>query len=239
MMDWKRQIYKNYLSTHYRHLNSLNVINYDLHVEGYGHIWDQYLPQNRNTCCLDLGCGTGMFLYYLRSRGFAHIEGVDLSQENSEIARSLDFTIVTADAVDYLSRAYTSGKSYGLIAALDVIEHLTREELLKLLNWSVAVLEPGGRMLIKTLNASSLIGFYGRYMDITHELAFSEETLRQVLLCAGFSQVQFAEGLKHGVKERIRYGLKRTLYWGIYRLIEGRPVPKVVDLDITVVGCKL
>jgi cyclopropane fatty-acyl-phospholipid synthase-like methyltransferase len=57
---------------------------------------------------------------------------------------------------------------------MDVIEHLTRQELFDLLDSVYRVLAPGGVCLVHVPNAEGLYGMRIRYGDFTHELAFSE-----------------------------------------------------------------
>ena len=236
--DWRDEVYRVYLSTHYSNLNRLDAEGYELAALNYARIWDRVLPVDRSVPCLDIGCGAGQFLYYLRARGFADITGIDISAENIELARQMGFNVIHQDALQFLKEASTTDKRYGLISALDVIEHLTKQQLWDLLKLAYRVLEDRGRMLIKTVNASSLIGLYGRYMDFTHEMAFSEEALRQVFLSSGFTRLEIVQRVEDDLRERGRRLVKRVFYWALYRLIEGRHVPRCIDFDITAVAWK-
>lgn len=52
-------------------------------------------------------------------------------------------------------------------------------------------LTPGGVFLVKVPNvAHPLLGTDSRYLDITHEVGFNENSLEQVLLMAGFTNVR-------------------------------------------------
>lgn len=239
--DWRDEVYQVYLSRHYAHLNRLDAMGYELAALTYARTWERLLPAERDILCLDIGCGAGQFLYYLRSRGFKNIVGVDRSVENVELAKQMGFTVIYRDAIEFLKEELGTTRRYGLISILDVIEHLTKEELWNLLNLIYQVLQDGGCVLVKTVNASSLIGLYGRYMDITHEMAFTEETLEQIFSSVGFSRfeiIQVCLSAKHSLKEKGRQLMKRGLYWILYRLLEGRPVPRCVDLDITAAAWK-
>lgn len=236
--EWREEIYQVYLSKHYGHLNRLDTKGYELAVLNYARTWDHVLPGDRDARCLDIGCGAGQFLYYLRRRGFKDITGVDRSLENVELARGMGFTVIHQDAIQFLEEAQTMERRYGLISALDVIEHLTKQELWDLLNLACQVLEDGGCVLVKTVNACSLIGLYGRYMDLTHEMAFSEETLRQLFLSSGFTRLEIVQRVEQNLKGRVQRLVKRSVYWALYRLIEGRSVPRCIDFDITAVVWK-
>ena len=233
MSDWRQHVYRQYVSVHYGNHNRLDPSGYELAAQRYARTWDPVLPVDRDVSCLDIGCGPGLFLYYLRRQGFKQIHGVDLSSEGIYIARDMGFDVTVSDATTFLVRAYADGKKYGLLAAIDVIEHLTRQELFDFLIQAAAVIEEDGRMLIRTINASSLIGGWGRYMDITHQLAFTEDSLRELFLSTGFRRVEIVETVDRRLVGRIRKWLKRAVYWGIYRVIEGWQPPRAVDVVIT------
>ncbi len=233
MTDWRQQVYRQYTSVHYGYQNRLDIGGYELAAKRYALTWNSVLPADRNISCLDIGCGPGLFLYYLGLQGFKQIHGVDLSSESIAIGRNMGFDVTIGDAASFLAQAYADGRRYGLIAAIDVIEHLSQQELFDLLNRAAAVLEENGRMLIRTINASSLISSWGRYMDITHQLALTEESLREVFLSTGFRRVDIIKTIDRGLRGRIRKWLKRAVYWGIYRIIEGWSTPQITDVVIT------
>lgn len=85
-----------------------------------------WLPENRATAILDVGCGSGQLLYFLRSQGYEHTVGLDLDGAQVEVARGLGLNAVRSTVTDFLA---DDRKDYGLIAMLDILEHFTREEL--------------------------------------------------------------------------------------------------------------
>ena len=50
-------------------------------------------------------------------------------------------------------------------------------------------LKENGQIVIKTGNTATLAGFYLRHKDFTHYLGFTEYSLKQVLLVAGFRDI--------------------------------------------------
>lgn len=54
---------------------------------------------------MDIGCGAGQFLAFLREIGFTNLYGVDVSEEHVRLAQSLGLERVEqGDALGYLSR---------------------------------------------------------------------------------------------------------------------------------------
>jgi len=236
MNNWRKTLYDSYLSSRCGQFIKVDERDYESAAKGYARIWDGVLPRSLSTPCLDIGCGPGKFLYYLRKQGFSNIQGVDLSPENVQVSQERGLDVKCGDALSFLNEAVKNGNRFGLINLQDVIEHLSKPDLVDLLILVTKALEPGGILLIKTGNASSLVASAGRYIDFTHELMFTEESLRQILLTVGFKEPKIIKISSRGLKNRVRRALKICLYWFIYRVVENRRMPRCIDFDILVVA---
>jgi predicted TPR repeat methyltransferase len=106
-----------------------------------------------------------------------------------KFAKSKGLPVVLGDGVTFLE----NNKGFDLIILTDVVEHMKKDELLGLLRRSYEALVPDGHIIIRTPNASSIFGCYGRYIDFTHEISFTEQSLRQVLLATGFENVKLTD----------------------------------------------
>lgn len=160
---------------------------------------------------LDLGCGSGTLLYFLREAGYANISGVDNSPEQIEQARQLGFANVRqADAFTFLETA--SANSYEAVAAFDIIEHLTKAELLHLADEVHRTLAPGGVWIIHAPNAEGFMGSRVRYADLTHEQAFTPASIDQLARVAGFRSSECFEDapIAHGLKSTARLLIWKT-----------------------------
>lgn len=171
-----------------------------------------HFPEERSSQVLDLGAGSGGLLLVARALGYTNLEGVDRSGAQVALARAAGRSLVTrGDALQHLGSLPAQAKD--VIVLFDVVEHLTLDELLALLDEIHRVLRPGGRLLLHTVNAES--PFFGRirYGDLTHETAFTTSSLGQALSAAGFGQVTFHEDLPttHSWRARVRYLLWRLV----------------------------
>lgn len=169
-------------------------------------------PRDPGISVFDLGCGHGLLLYLLREAGFRNVRGVDSSPEQVATAHRLGIGGVSQEeAVDALRR--TTDASEDVVIAFDLIEHLTKPELLDLVDQVRRVLRPGGRWVIHTPNGESPFVGRVRYGDFTHELAFTRESLAQLLLSSGFSEVLCFEDrpVIHGLRSAIRAALWRVI----------------------------
>ncbi|HEV7682007.1 MAG TPA: methyltransferase domain-containing protein [Pyrinomonadaceae bacterium] len=183
------------------------------------HLISTHFPKDKSTRILDLGCGNGTLLHFLRESGFNSISGVDNSPEQTEQAKLLGLTQVRhADVSAFL--ASEASESYDVITALDIIEHLTKVELLDLADEVYRTLAPGGRWIIHAPNAEGFMGSRIRYADLTHEQAFTPASISQLARAAGFRSWECYEDapIAHGVKSS-----SRLLVWkcarGFLRLL--------------------
>jgi cyclopropane fatty-acyl-phospholipid synthase-like methyltransferase len=164
---------------------------------------------NREAAILDLGCGHGRMLNYLRSRGYSNAQGIDISSEQIAIATADGLKAETADIFEYLTN---HPASFDLIIAIDVVEHFTKPELLSLFDLISVALKPIGTILIQTANGEGLFPGHIMYGDLTHSTIFNASSMEQLLRATGFTQLRFAEcsPLQNGVK-----GEARAVAWSI------------------------
>ena len=52
------------------------------------HYWDKFLNIPKDSEILDLGCGWGDILLFLKNKGFTNCYGIDSSPQHVEIAKS-------------------------------------------------------------------------------------------------------------------------------------------------------
>lgn len=137
---------------------------------------------------LDVGCGRGEFLDLLNERGIA-ARGIDLNHEMAEVCRARGLNVIEADAVGHL--ASLPDQSLGGIFAAQVVEHLEPSYLLQFLELTFEKLQPGGRLVLETLNPACWTAFFESYIrDITHRWPLHPETLKYLVLASGFSRAE-------------------------------------------------
>jgi len=176
-----------------------------------------FLPPDRSIRLLDLGCGYGSFLYACQKAGYNNCQGVDTSPEQVSLAARLGLAekVVQADLREYL-RDQT--EAFDVITAFDVLEHLTKPEVLEFLDQVYLALKPGGLFIMRAPNGEGPFAGRYRYGDFTHELCFTRHSLHQIMGTVGFTQVvcQETPPVAHGFFSALRYGLWqiiRTTLW--------------------------
>ena len=128
---------------------------------------------------LEIGFGGGTFLRWAKDRG-ADIYGCEIVPELVEIARARgDVHLVDSDLSHIPA---TLDESFRLIAAFDVLEHLTLEETRRLLAQIERLLQPGGFFLARFPNGESPFGRVYQYRDATHRTVLSGRLIGQLLV---------------------------------------------------------
>lgn len=157
-------------------------------------------------------------VWWLQRQGYAEAEGIDISKEQVELAVKLGVkNVVLGDIETYLK---DKAGYYDVMVMRDVLEHFPKEQMLHILEVCRNSLRDNGCLVIQVPNALS--PFFGgtRYGDITHELAFSQAGLSQVLNLAGFSELSFhtVNPVAGSIKSLIRYFLWKGVE-AFYRML--------------------
>lgn len=171
---------RNYLSGHSQHVSG--TVYQDLRVLwpyfelNYGYLLD--LP--RDARILEIGSGSGSLIAWLVDHGFTNLAGVDISQEEVERAKHRGLPLVWADAHEYLTGL--SDSSIDVFIAKAMFEHLSKQDAADLLNAATRVLTPGSGMAVLDVpNMDWLLSNHERYMDLTHHVGYTRESLSQML----------------------------------------------------------
>ena len=197
------ELYKSYKGV-YSEGKTTNPMPLEQQVEQYKRRWLKYLPQDYKTNFLDIGCGGGEFLLFLSICGYKNLKGIDISPDQINRAEKIGLkNVSTTDAFSFLMQ---SEEEYDVISALNLLEHLKRDELFDLLKLSVSKLSKNGLLIGVVPNSKSIFSARVRYADLTHEISFTPESLYQLFHVAGLSDVKVYEHgpLIHSITSLIR-----------------------------------
>ncbi len=167
-----------------------------------------YLPRDKSVTVFELGCGDGRLLRTLAAHGYRDACGVDLSHDQVARAHAARTARVEqCDVFDALLRVPAG--NVDVVIAIDLLEHLSKAEVIAVLDEVYRVLRVGGRLVVHTVNAES--PFFGavRYGDFTHCNAFTKLSVEQVCRAAGFTRTECYEDSPavHGLKSGARWVL--------------------------------
>ena len=201
--SWKEIIYRNYASNTNRIIKSHPTDNPKIIT----HLIDKYFPNNKTTRIADLGCGAGELLLALSQRGFSNILGVDISEEQVNLARMTGVeNIVCQNLHDYLSEA----EPHDFISMLDILEHFDKQEVVDILSAVHNALVDNGKILIRVPNAAGFLSQDICFGDFTHQTVFTQESLMQVLRSINLKVLQCDN--EPLVFERVRPFIRALLY---------------------------
>jgi O-antigen chain-terminating methyltransferase len=137
---------------------------------------------------IDVGCGRGEWLELLGESGIA-AHGYDLNRVAVEEGHARGLDIRFADGLEALSTL--PDDSCSVITGFHIIEHLSFETLVRLIDHSLRVLRPGGLLIVETPNPSNLVVAAEKfYFDPTHRNPMPSELTSYLLESRGFDDVE-------------------------------------------------
>jgi len=137
---------------------------------------------------LDIGCGRGELLELLAERG-TEASGVEIDADLAADGRAHGLSIAVGDGVAHLG-TLTDG-ALGAVVLVQVVEHLTPQEVIDLVAIALDKVRPGGVLLMETVNPQSLYTFaHAFYLDPTHHQPVHPAYLDFVVRQAGWREVR-------------------------------------------------
>jgi SAM-dependent methyltransferase len=154
-----------------------------------------YLPKlrdagigTREMPILDVACGRGEWLELLKEQGL-HATGVEINPIFVEHCRRYNLKVEQSDLFAYLRTL--PDESLGAVTGFHIIEHLPFEMLIKLLDETLRVLNPGGIAIFETPNPENVsVGSNTFYLDPTHRNPLPSAMMGFMLQARGFCRVE-------------------------------------------------
>jgi 2-polyprenyl-3-methyl-5-hydroxy-6-metoxy-1,4-benzoquinol methylase len=213
--DWKQRLFDSYVSSGQAARNlvergQLRIDDYPF----YKQIITRHLPVNKDISIVDLACGHGPLIFCLKHLGYQNVKGVDISSEQVALARSLGIEEVECLNMHDFMRG--EQQAFDVVFLMDILEHLSKEELLDSLDQVYLSLRNNGLAIIHVPNAEGIFGMRAQYGDLTHETGFTQQSIKQGLTACGFENIKSIEDrpVIRDVKSLIRYALWHLLTAG-------------------------
>jgi 2-polyprenyl-3-methyl-5-hydroxy-6-metoxy-1,4-benzoquinol methylase len=147
---------------------------------------------------LDIGCGLGQMLNYLKKEGFNNLYGIDINEEAIEACTKKGLAVKKIN--DTRDFTVDADQKFDRIVMSHVLEHIDKDKIVDtLIHIKKNLLKEGGQFLLMVPNAQSYTGAYWRYEDFTHTILFTAGSCFYVLKAAGFTTIDFIDpdGTKH------------------------------------------
>ncbi len=199
------------------------------------------LHGDKNAKILDIGCGFGQMLKWLRNEGYPNIYGVDISKEAVEYCSSAGLNVEEIFNLEEYSNKHPV--PFDFIIMSHVLEHIEKQRIIETLSIvKKRLLSKNGKLIIMVPNAQSNTGSYWAYEDFTHTTLFTAGSLLYVLKAAGFEHIKFLD--PQGVEGFcfVKKIIKKILLWiyitnkEFWNRVTGssyhRPSPKIFGYEI-------
>jgi 2-polyprenyl-3-methyl-5-hydroxy-6-metoxy-1,4-benzoquinol methylase len=175
---------------------------------------DWVAPLPRDSSCVDLGCGAGNILHALGSLGFTNLYGVDASEEQIALARRVAPQAQVGLMLPFLD-AFPD-EHFALITLFDVLEHLTKDEILAVMQSVARKLKRSGIVIAHTPNGDSPFVGSVQYGDFTHETLLTPSSARHLCAVVGLDEFEAREHLGASATLRGRF---RERAWRVCRRV--------------------
>ncbi|MHB8464861.1 MAG: class I SAM-dependent methyltransferase [Acidimicrobiales bacterium] len=137
---------------------------------------------------VDVGCGRGEFIEVLHGLG-VDARGVEIDSRLVEEGIEQGLDITRGDGVTHI--ASLPDRSLGGIALIQVVEHLTPQQVVDLVATARHKLREDGLMIVETVNPQSLYTFaHSFYLDPTHANPVHPAYLKFLFEQSGWSRVE-------------------------------------------------
>jgi cyclopropane fatty-acyl-phospholipid synthase-like methyltransferase len=178
--------YDQYLSKYYSQDTARLERNAAMVLDHHG----SHFPADKDAAILEIGPGTGALLGLLHNRcGYRNVKGVDISAEVAGACNTVlpGSTSLVDDTEAYL---HEREQTFDLVLMLHTLEHIPKDQVLRLLRATYSALKVGGKLVVEVPNCEHpIVGTRNRYVDFTHTLGFTDLSLKFVMQNSGFSQV--------------------------------------------------
>ncbi|MDX2265650.1 MAG: class I SAM-dependent methyltransferase [Hyphomicrobiales bacterium] len=177
---------------------------------------------------LEIGYGGGQFLGFARAEG-ATVVGVEIQPMLVHFARAKGFQAYSS--LDEAAQDEQTG--FDLVAAFDVFEHLSAQELIDMLQRIGKLLKPqSGKIIARFPNGDSPLSMPIQNGDYTHKLSLGAGAVDQILYQAGWRRIYLgdpvwtAPGLSRRVALKLRVAARRAFETALAAMYYGAGAPK-------------
>ena len=151
-------------------------------------IYLPYVEPVRDSLVIDLGSGRGEWLELLKEAGI-NARGVEKNLVSIEQCRARGLEVVEDDMLTHLHTV--ADASVGAVTGFHIIEHVSIDALVTLLDEVMRVLRPGGIAIFETPNPENVVvGSNYFYLDPTHHHPLPSELMQFLFDNRGFDRVE-------------------------------------------------
>jgi 2-polyprenyl-3-methyl-5-hydroxy-6-metoxy-1,4-benzoquinol methylase len=137
---------------------------------------------------LDIGFGRGELMELLAEMG-VEVSGIEVDSHLVALARGRGFDVARGTAVEHLRTL--APESLGGIAMIQVIEHLSPQQVIDVVELCAEKVRPGGKVIVETVNPESLFTYtHSFWLDPDHVRPVHRGLLEFLFTEAGFQKLE-------------------------------------------------
>lgn len=178
-------------------------------------VYVPYFKNNNSGHILDIGCGRGEFLELMRDNEIKAY-GIDSYKPFVDYCRELGFNVIYGDALTHLNEI--DDCSLGGIFMSQVVEHLSNNYIITLINTAYKKLIPGSYFILETQNPDCLAAISEFNIDMSHTKPVHYKTLEFLFKEANYSSIE-------------RYHTKQTLYPVSAKHLDGENIKNLEEFN--------
>lgn len=208
--------YDKYLTTHPGLYQSYDKASYKEAILAYRKRFLRFLPSDKDVKIIDLGCGQGYLINWLKFEGYVNIKGVDISSEQIDFCKKyVHAPVVCMEAKKYLSQ---TKEKYDVIFLTDVLELVPQDEVIGLLSEIYNHLSLKGRFFVQVPNMGNPFNLDSRYCEFFHRNGFTAGSLKQALKLAKFKILHVGSESDEERFHKLRQPLRNIILFFIEKL---------------------
>lgn len=178
-------------------------------------VYVPYFKNNNSGYILDIGCGRGEFLELMRDNEIKAY-GIDSYKPFVDYCLELGFNVIYGDALTHLNEI--DDCSLGGIFMSQVVEHLSNNYIITLINTAYKKLIPGSYFILETPNPDCLAVISEFNIDMSHTKPVHYKTLEFLFKEANYSSIE-------------RYHTKQTLYPVSAKHLDGENIKNLEEFN--------
>lgn len=160
---------------------------------------------------LEIGCGTGIFLRYLESKGYRRIAAVDTDEGLRSSLAGLGVADIHFGDVFAIAEAHWPGERFDRIALFDVIEHIEPDALFAFMERLGGLLAKDGRIVLRAPNVTSPWGVKMFFDTFDHVTPITPGRINELARMTGYEVLGIHEQVPGRWSKRLTQAMVHKL----------------------------
>jgi 2-polyprenyl-3-methyl-5-hydroxy-6-metoxy-1,4-benzoquinol methylase len=145
----------------------------------------RFLPANKDAEIVDIPCGEGNILFYLREAGYLRVTGYEIDADRVDLAKAMQLHAVQGNALEIVQAL----RNVDVFFCVDFIEHISKDAAIEFLLHVCRSLSSQGRLILRTPVTDSPRETIHLHNDFTHKWGVNSVVWQTLATATGFEVV--------------------------------------------------